>query len=67
MLGFQNPTEYAAAFKNTPEIDWHVVHSNKYLHWFLKEMASGLPEETKGVSSAFLPVSTSIINKAFIS
>jgi len=67
MLGFQNPTEYAAAFKNTPEIDRRFDHSNKDLHVFLEEMASGLPKETKGISSAFFPASASIMKKALIS
>lgn len=67
LLGFQNPTAYAVAFKNIPEKNRRFVPLKKYLHGFLEEMLRDkklsirLSEEIKSTNSSFFPVSASIV------
>lgn len=69
LLGFQNPTAYAVAFKNIPEKNRCFVPLKKYLHGFLEEMLRDkklsirLSEGIKSTNSSFFPVSASIVKK----
>lgn len=72
LLGFQNPTAYAVAFKNIPEKNRCFVPLKKYLHGFLEEMLRDkklsirLSEEIKSTNSSFFPVSASIVKKTVL-